>query len=278
MSLPDYPKLLPNTIAYNGDKAQIPLLGELGEFCYAQGFPAITQAPLAAGGVAPRRIDFNGIFNELSQHTFYQQSGGQYSWSDTLDYPLNALVHGSDNIFYKCIKANGPDTSDGIKNPINTTGFWKTLEVKVPVGTTSVKGIVQLSTSITSTSTATAATSSAVKIAYDEARKATGKAYITATWASSGKSSWYRKWSDGFIEQGGNITLSTGTTWRNVATTFQLSFTTTLYTISFSKASNGGVEAHGGTVSIKTKTGFTASYWVGSTASTIKPTWYACGY
>lgn len=37
------------------------------------------------------------------------------------------------------------------------------------------------------------------------------KAYITATWKASDGSSWYRKWSDGFIEQGGQIQANTVT-------------------------------------------------------------------
>lgn len=94
----------------------------------------------------------------------------------------------------------------------------------VRIATTSAAGIVRPSTGLTidaagllkvalvnavnSTSTTRAATANAAKVAYDKAvqalnkaNTATAKAYITATWRSG--NNWYRKWSDGFIEQGG---------------------------------------------------------------------------
>lgn len=37
-------------------------------------------------------------------------------------------------------------------------------------------------------------------------------AYITETWKSSNGTSWYRKWSDGWIEQGGEYAISSNTT------------------------------------------------------------------
>ncbi len=128
MSLPKYPKFLPSAIAQSGDRADIPLLASSGELSYNSGFPSITQTPLAAGGIPPRRVDFNGIFHELSQHTFYQQSGGMYAWSEEFDYPLNALVYGSDNKIYKCIQANGISYEEGVKDPTIHTSYWKNFE------------------------------------------------------------------------------------------------------------------------------------------------------
>ncbi len=130
MSLPKYPTVLPSAVAQNGDRADIPQIASHGELSYTSGFPSITQTPLSAGGVPPRRIDFNGIFYELSQHTFYQQSGGMYQWNENLDYPLNALVYGSDNIIYKCIQSNGASDGFEIKDPSLSENheYWQSIE------------------------------------------------------------------------------------------------------------------------------------------------------
>ena len=68
---------------------------------------------------------------------------------------------------------------------------------------TSAAGRVQLSDAVDGTRTTVAATENAVKKAWDKAlaaSSATGKAYIVESWKSG--TSWYRVWSDGFIEQG----------------------------------------------------------------------------
>lgn len=59
----------------------------------------------------------------------------------------------------------------------------------------------------------------------------TPKAYVTETWKSTDGTSWYHKWSNGFIEQGGIITSAIGTI------TFPTAFKTTNYTIASSQKS-----------------------------------------
>ena len=68
-------------------------------------FPQITQVPLSAGGVAPRRIDFNSLFKLLADNIYYYQNGGVFEYSDTADYEKGALVRYNDNI-YLCIQDN----------------------------------------------------------------------------------------------------------------------------------------------------------------------------
>lgn len=53
------------------------------------------------------------------------------------------------------------------------------------------------------------------------------KAYVTETWYSG--TSWYRKWSDGFIEQGGVATVSKN---YHAPVTFPYPFSNTSYSIS----------------------------------------------
>lgn len=68
-------------------------------------FPQITQVPLSAGGVAPRRIDFNSLFKLLADNIYYYQNGGVFEYSDTSDYEKGSLVRYNDKI-YLCIQDN----------------------------------------------------------------------------------------------------------------------------------------------------------------------------
>ena len=96
------------------------------------------------------------------------------------------------------------------------------------------------------------------------------KAYITESWSNG--TSWYRKYSDGWIEQGGEYTKERDT---NITVTFPVAFKDTNYTISTSQCSRlTSSEAPVCDFTAKTNTGFAHNYasW-GS-----KGGWYACGY
>lgn len=125
--IPNYPKIMPLPMAQNGNKNDIPLTSEdAGAFTYNEGFPSITQVPVNAGGKAPKRTDFNGALNELSQHIFFLQNGGQYQWSAELDYNTGAVILGSDNNPYQALRVSGPN-SGGAKDPTvsENTAYWK---------------------------------------------------------------------------------------------------------------------------------------------------------
>lgn len=84
-------------------------------------------------------------------------------------------------------------------------------------------------------------------------------------------SSWYRIWSDGWIEQGGNVYVSTSGQPLN----FLKAFSDTTYTIV-----SGGSAAQLGNTSCYNKTATGCSLWTSDdnsfNASGIE--WYACGY
>jgi hypothetical protein len=96
----------------------------------------------------------------------------------------------------------------------------------------------------------------------------TPKAYVKETWKSG--TSWYRVWSDGWIEQGGDIT----TTGKNLYTvTLNKAFSTTDY-FATCIGKIGSVTGNGG-----------ANYCSSHTTTTFKTAqfeegarWYACGY
>jgi len=88
-------------------------------------FPQITQVPLSAGGVAPRRIDFNSLFKLLADNIYFYQNGGVFEYSDTADYEKGAIVRYNDNI-YKCIQTNG--ASSTVVAPDSNTAYWQRLD------------------------------------------------------------------------------------------------------------------------------------------------------
>ena len=134
MSIVNQPDILPGAFAAEGDKNTIPANndGTSGLASIAKGFPPITQQPLASGGLPPQRADFNGIFNMFSEFLLYIQSGGVFSYNNSLDYKPPAVVWGNNNL-YKCVKQNGPNTSAGAQ-PVTNTSYWQPL---VPVSSVS---------------------------------------------------------------------------------------------------------------------------------------------
>lgn len=93
--------------------------------------------------------------------------------------------------------------------------------------------------------------------------------YVNATWKNG--SNWYRKYSDGWIEQGGEFTKQRDT---NITVTFPVAFKDTNYTIATSQYAQLSGDAPGCSFTNKYTTGSTYNY--GSWGS--KWGWYACGF
>lgn len=93
---------------------------------------------------------------------------------------------------------------------------------------------------------------------------------LSCTYWKSGKS-WYRKYSDGFIEQGGYCNAAPGGTTVNLHTAFSNTNYTILLTPQFDELGWAGVVKPSG----KTKTSFLMYFY---SWATIPAYWYACGY
>lgn len=93
--------------------------------------------------------------------------------------------------------------------------------------------------------------------------------YVKEAGKSSDGFGWYRKWSDGFIEQGGLIT--------SVTTTISLhtAFTDTYYTISSSQAGSASAQTSRGAIIDRTTSKFTLER---CEADMLPISWNACGY
>ena len=146
MPIPLTPPILPMPIASGGDVRGIPEQTPAGsnQLSFQSGFPAITSTPLAAGGIPPQREDLNAACKLLSQHTFFQQSGGVYPWQGEggdgegggeggdgdsgfpgLNYLINALTIGPDGNVYTAVQPSGPDTTAGVQSPVNNPAYWR---------------------------------------------------------------------------------------------------------------------------------------------------------
>lgn len=93
--------------------------------------------------------------------------------------------------------------------------------------------------------------------------------YVKETGKSSDGLGWYRKWSDGFIEQGGRITSVTPTISLHTA------FTNANYTITTSQAGSGLATISRVAIQDRTTNKFTLEY---CKADMLPISWHACGY
>ena len=102
--------------------------------------------------------------------------------------------------------------------------------------------------------------------------------HIVETWQSG--TSWYRIWSDGWIEQGGKYTRASATNWSTTITLFK-PYKNTNYNISISSAGLAGdkLGEHGENIENVTTTSFAYYFYTGASGDgTTSFYWVACGY
>ena len=116
---------------------------------FQEGFPAITRMPVIenplptqVSGLPPKQQDFNGLFNVVSQHNFFAQNGGLYSFNQAVSdaiggYPQGALlwaiVGGKPTAVYSLVKNN---TFNFLTNPEYLDGVhWAFIDTGLPTGT-----------------------------------------------------------------------------------------------------------------------------------------------
>jgi len=148
MQASDSPVKISLPFADAGSRREIPVdsqvgTAEPGRASYETGFPPITFTPIAAGGIPPRGIDFNGVFYYITNLLRWQNSGGTFTFDAALaadigGYPKGALL----------LKANGSgfwrSTIDDNSNDPDTDGTgWEDI---VPLSTTEIPGIVEKAT------------------------------------------------------------------------------------------------------------------------------------
>ena len=89
------PVVIPQPIAAQATSENINVIpnGATGtnRASFQEGFPAITRLPVIenplptqVSGLPPKQQDFNGLFNVVSQHNFFAQNGGLYSFNQAV--------------------------------------------------------------------------------------------------------------------------------------------------------------------------------------------------
>jgi hypothetical protein len=122
-TVPSY--LFEKPFCAEGTKTQIPANSSVhGRASLSQGFPTETQLPLTMGGVAPSRVDVNGVLWALSAFAYWQQSGGQFAWKAALNYAIPSLVFHGDKMWW-CLAENGPENSAGVTEPGTNSEVWQ---------------------------------------------------------------------------------------------------------------------------------------------------------
>lgn len=182
-------------------------------------------------------------------------------------------------------------STPGIVKPGTGMAVDATGALNANTASTSESGIVQLNNTVTSTSTTQAATADAVKTAYDKAVEAhsavsqledevstkleNSTIHIIKTWKSSDGSSWYRKWSDGFIDQGGTIVTSSYDTDKTCtfATPFSKQKSIRVCCTCDSNFQDGGMW-----MSVFNPWGITTTSFNIRLKANLKTIYYACGY
>lgn len=131
------------------------------------------------GGIPPMEW-FNFLFKRTDEKFGYILQRGISEWSETLEYPVGALVQYK-NLTYKAKRANTnkkPDQADS-----QDWQRWGFTQSELGVATLTGSGVTQLLTSINSNDETKSATPKSVKMAYDkgvEAKKAADNAQRSA--------------------------------------------------------------------------------------------------
>lgn len=100
-----YPATVLQPFANTGSKNTIPNTPSVtpGLASMDIGFPPLTMTRIQDGGVPPSGLDFNGIYNLLSQHDAWVAAGGMYVFNSALatftgGYKKGATVQSNDNL------------------------------------------------------------------------------------------------------------------------------------------------------------------------------------
>ena len=109
MQLTSAPAKLVEAFAAGGNYNVIPVPSQIaitpGAASWTDGFPPLTMTAVAAGGVPPSGLDFNGIFNALSQLAIWFNAGAGFGYDPTFSstvggYPKGAKVLAASGVGY----------------------------------------------------------------------------------------------------------------------------------------------------------------------------------
>lgn len=147
----NYPQyLLSSVIGSQGDYVLPPETAEEagdGRLSQQEGWGMINQTPLEDGGIAPFRVDMNGLSFILSQFLFWYQRGGIMKYSSSLAYEVgNEVFHNGTK--YRALADNGGEQAAVV--PGTDPLVWKNMDHNVPAGAVVAFHNVQMGKSLNS--------------------------------------------------------------------------------------------------------------------------------
>lgn len=170
-------------------------------------------------------------------------------------------------------KANSSDVPTKVSQLTNDSNFATVAQLPIiPVNISSFTNDKGYVTSTQMTTSLAAKADTALSNITSAGKTAIFNATIINTWTSTDGKSFYRKWSDGWIEQGGILSsMSNGCT-----ITFPLAFTSTYYKI-VGNTANLSTSYTEGCVDFYNRALTTCQmWWTAYTGTTLN--YYACGY
>lgn len=142
------PSKLRATFAENGDVSTIPSTQETvgsGQAAWDVGFPEETSKPIASGGKAPRRADFNALFKMLTDAVRWTEHGNVWSYDVATDYMIGTFATYITNNrpeLFLCTANNGPSFT--VKTPTDTTA-WAQITKEGKINPAVLTGTAKLS-------------------------------------------------------------------------------------------------------------------------------------
>ena len=213
--------------ALNGDKT-IPKINATGTDTSSLnlGFLPITQQPLDDGGVAPERIDFNGLFYLATDQRVFLQNGGFITFNSSVNsviggYPEDAILGYMDNSgnfgFVRSLKDNNQENF--VADPTLIDGInWEFVNLKNfdllnPQFTSLQNAINTLDSSVvklTGNQTVAGVKTFSSPVYVPNSSTAGTALRLAATGVNSTGTSWWLKLGDGTLFQWGTVSMDAG--------------------------------------------------------------------
>lgn len=134
------PTIIQKPFADSGDKNIIPIPSQVGIIdgaaSWETGFPPDTLRDIGDGGIAPDGLDFNGLFNIITQHIRFMNAGGYPRFDATLcteigGYPVGAVLQDNSGVnIYRNVLAN--NTANFNTTPASIGVSWIPVNMGAP--------------------------------------------------------------------------------------------------------------------------------------------------
>lgn len=226
---------------------------EVGSYLEA-GLPNITGTTYTSIGWNDDDHNISGAFNSSELGTCTGRDGGKSEYGMTLSF--------------KASDSNSIYGASSTVQPESIVGMWL-VHAYGSVGVTGTQEAINMANALDQIEQKMSDYTD--NVAYIDS-------FIVESWVSDDGLSWYRKYSDGWIEQGGDIQGTTKNESRTV--TLPTAFSNTNYTIICSLEGTGSTSNDAGSAVIVKDAKTTTAFNVKSTDDTSNylGTWYACGY